>query len=104
MVICDHIKWIIYADARWPGSTSDTGAVSRSRFLRNLFVRRDDVLFPLPSTVSSNGGFHKRSCFFAPDLPAANYVDPTKDFTKKRVLLRPISQQQITWRTLSTLA
>ena len=75
MVICDHRKRIIYADARWPGSTSDTGAVSRSRFLRNLFVRRDKVLFPLPFMILSDGGFHKRACFIAPDLPAANQIE-----------------------------
>lgn len=75
MVICDHRKRILYADARWPGSTSDTGAVSRSRFLRNLFVRRDETLFPLPFMILSDGGFHKRACFIAPDLPAGNQME-----------------------------
>ena len=75
MVICDHRKRFIYADARWPGSTSDTGAVSRSRFLRNLFVRRDEALFPLPFMILSDGGFHKRACFIAPDYPAVNQLE-----------------------------
>ena len=75
MVICDHRKRFIYADARWPGSTADTGAVSRSRFLRNLFVRRDETLFPLPFMILSDGGFHKRACFIAPDYPAVNQLE-----------------------------
>jgi hypothetical protein len=75
MVICDHMKRIIFADSRWPGSTSDTGAVSRSKFLTNLFVRRDPTLFPHPYMVLSDGGFHKRSCFIAPDYNARNRVE-----------------------------
>lgn len=75
MVICDHRKRIIFADSRWPGSTSDTGAVARSKFLSNLFIRRDPSLFPSPYMVLSDGGFHKRSCFIAPDLVARNRLE-----------------------------
>lgn len=75
MVVCDHQKKIIFADARWPGSTSDTGAVSRSKFLTNLFVRRDPDIFPQPFMILSDGGFHKRSCFIAPDLVAHNQLE-----------------------------
>ena len=72
MVIFDHKKRFIFADSRWPGSTSDTGAVSRSRFLTDLFVRRDPTLFPEPYMILSDGGFHKRICFIAPDYQANN--------------------------------
>ena len=75
MVICDHRKRFIFADSRWPGSTSDTGAVSRSNFLSNLFIRRDQVLFPHPYMILSDGGFHKRSCFIAPDYDARNRLE-----------------------------
>ena len=75
MVICDHKKRFIFADSRWPGSTSDTGAVSRSRFLTNLFVRRDPTFFPEPYMILSDGGFHKRSCFIAPDYQARNRLE-----------------------------
>jgi hypothetical protein len=75
MVICDNRKRFIFADSRWPGSTSDTGAVSRSSFLTNLFIRRDPVLFPQPYMILSDGGFHKRSCFIAPDYQARNRLE-----------------------------
>ena len=75
MVICDDRKRFIFADSRWPGSTCDTGAVARSRFLTNLFVQRDDDLFPLPYMILADGGFHKRTCFLAPDLPANNRLE-----------------------------
>lgn len=51
---------------RWPGATNDKGAVSRSRFLANLFVNRDDLLFPEPWIILADGGFHLRSCFLSP--------------------------------------
>lgn len=75
MVICDHRKRFIFADSRWPGSTCDTGAVARSRFLTNLFVQRDLTLFPQPYMILADGGFHKRTCFVAPDLPAHNRLE-----------------------------
>lgn len=75
MVICDHRKRFIFADSRWPGSTSDTGAVSRSSFLTNQFIRRDPILFPGPYMILSDGGFHKRSCFIAPDYQARNRLE-----------------------------
>ena len=75
MVICDHRKRVIFADSRWPGSTCDTGAVARSKFLSNLFVERDDDLFPLPYMILADGGFHKRACFVAPDFPAHNRME-----------------------------
>ena len=75
MVICDHRKRFIFADSRWPGSTSDTGAVSRSSFLTNLFVRRDATVFPYPFMILSDGGLHKRSCFIAPDYHARNRLE-----------------------------
>lgn len=74
-VICDHQKRFIFADSRWPGSTSDTGAVSRSSFLTNLFIRRDPSLFPEPYMILSDGGFHKRSRFIAPDYLARNQME-----------------------------
>jgi DDE superfamily endonuclease len=75
MVICDHKKRFVFADSRWPGSTSDTGAVSKSRFLTSLYVRRDPTLFPEPYMILSDGGFHKRSCFIAPDYQANNRLE-----------------------------
>ena len=75
MVICDHRKRFIFADSRWPGSTCDTGAVARSRFLTNLIVQRDDDLLPLPYLILANGGFHERTCFIAPDLRANNRLE-----------------------------
>jgi hypothetical protein len=75
MVICDHQKRFIFADSRWPGSTADTGAVSRSKFLTNLFVRRDNTLFPSPFMILADGGFHKRACFIAPTYDARNRLE-----------------------------
>ena len=75
VVICDHRKRFIFADSRLPGSTCDTGAVALSRFLTNHFVQRDDDLFPLPYMILADGGFHKRTCFIAPDLPANNRLE-----------------------------
>jgi hypothetical protein len=73
MAICDHKKRFIFADCRWPGTTNDLGAVARSRFLSNLLVSRDHLLFPFPWMILADGGFHKRSCFVAPDYPGNNY-------------------------------
>ena len=39
------------------------------------FVQRDDDLFPLPYMILADGGFHKRTCFLAPDLPANNRLE-----------------------------
>jgi DDE superfamily endonuclease len=75
MVICDHRKRFMFADSRWPGSTCDTGAVARSRFLTNLFVNRGIDLFPQPYMFLADGGFHKRTCFIAPDLQCHNRVE-----------------------------
>lgn len=74
MAICDHKKRFIFADCRWPGTTNDLGAVTRSRFLSNLFIGRDLQLFPRPWMILADGGFHKRSCFVAPDLPGNNLL------------------------------
>ena len=41
----------------------------------NLFVQRDDDSFPLPYMILADGGFHKRTCFIAPDLPANNRIE-----------------------------
>jgi hypothetical protein len=68
MLICDHRKRFMYVDSRWPGSTNDKGAVSRSLFLANLFVHRDPTLFPEPWMILADGGFHLRTCFLAPDV------------------------------------
>lgn len=74
MAICDHKKRFIFADCRWPGTTNDLGAVSRSRFLSNLLISRDNLLFPRPWMILADGGFHKRSCFIAPDFPGNNFL------------------------------
>lgn len=42
--------------------------------MSNLFISRDPLLFPHPWMILADGGFHKRSCFIAPDLPGNNYM------------------------------
>ena len=48
-------------------------------FLRNLFARRDETIFPLPFMILSDGGFHKRACLIAPDYPAVNQLENSFD-------------------------
>jgi DDE superfamily endonuclease len=103
MVVCDHQKKIIFADARWPGGTSDTGAVARSKFLTNLFVRRDPEIFPEPFMILADGGFHKRSCFIAPDLVARNQVENqfnTRISSARCVVENAFGLLKMKWRRL----
>ena len=53
----------------------NTIGMARSKFLTTLFVRRDPTIFPHPFMILSDGGFHKRSCFLAPDLVAQNQLE-----------------------------
>ena len=103
MVICDHRKRFIFADSRWPGSTCDTGAVARSRFLTNLFVQRDVTLFPQPYMILADGGFHKRTCFVAPDLPAHNRLENSFNTSISRarcVIENAFGLLKMKWRRL----
>ena len=103
MVICDHKKRFIFADSRWPGSTCDTGAVARSKFLTNLFVSRDEALFPLPYMILADGGFHKRTCFVAPDLPAQNRFESSFNTSISRarcVVENAFGLLKMKWRRL----
>ena len=101
MVICDHKKRFIFADSRWPGSTCDTGAVARSRFLTNLFVQRDPTLFPQLYMILAGGGLHKRTYFVAPDLSAHNQLENVFNTSISRarcVVENAFGQLKMKWR------
>ena len=103
MVICDHKKRLVFADSRRPGSTCDTGAIARSRFLTNLFVQRDPDLFPQPCMILADGGYHKRACFAAPDLPAHNRLETTFNTSISRarcVVENAFGLLKVKWRRL----
>lgn len=95
-IMCDHTKYICFAEPKWPGSVNDRGMTSRSGKLRDLLVRRTCSRFPEPLHVLADSGFLMRKYFLMPFADEEHDgADPALTAANKKAFNTAICGQRV---------
>lgn len=96
LIMCDHTKYICFAEPKWPGSVNDRGMTSRSVKLRDMLVRRTSNRFPEPLHVLADSGFLMRKYFLMPFADEEHDgVDPVLTAANKKAFNTAICSQRV---------